>query len=310
MIKNTTILKWLLGGVSVLCMLTVSPLSYAINPVTVQAWAVHYGGNIQYNYRVTNNTRVRKIVSFDLGNSGDHTAEYVADPTIVANLKPELLSYPLGSYFGVASSIGNEPRLGGTFASPPGWSPSITHYEESDLFSIYWLASASSILPGQVYNFSVTVPGSSGGDPEGYLQGHFTAGFGYSPADLSEGPAWWNYTAPIVSLDTAPPVLKVTLSPATLTKAQRGKLMPITATVTVSDNYDPAPDIQLVSITANEVLSAGDVQGATLGTNDRSFSLMAAHKIKTTTARIYTITYSATDASGNRSLATATVSAL
>ena len=315
MMNNMMSLKFLCACLSALGMLLVSPHSYAVNPVTVQAWAVHYAGNIQYNYRVTNNTRARSIATVSIGNQGDNVLDTVPtyDPPNLSYLTPpELLLNPLGSYWSAPNPTGDQRGwrvlLGGTFGSPPGWTGKIVNYEFTDSFSVDWDGISQ---PGTTNTFSVTVPTNEFymGDPENYLQGHFTVRF-HTSTDISEGPARWDYTAPIVSLDTAPPVLKVTLSPATLTKAQRGKLMPITATITVSDNYDPAPDIQLVSITANEVLSAGDVQGATLGTNDRSFSLMAAHKTKNTTARVYTITYSATDASDNRSLATATVSAL
>ena len=52
-------------------------------------------------------------------------------------------------------------------------------------------------------------------------------------------------------------------------------------------------------------MMATDVQGAATGTDDRSFSLIAAHTT-TAVARIYTVTYSATDASGNKSTATTT----
>lgn len=323
MIKNMMTLKSLLACVSVLGMLLVSPHSYAVNPVTVQAWAVHYAGNIQYNYRVTNNTRARTIATVSIGNQGDNVFDTVPtyDPPNLSLLNPpELTDYPLGSYWSTPNPTGDQRgwqlRLGGTFVSPPGWSGKIQNYEFTDRVSVDWNGISQ---PGTTNTFSVTLPSvaterasatlwATAGEDH-YLQGHFTVRF-HTSTDISEGPARWDYTAPIVSLDTVPPALSVTLTPATLTTAQRGKLVPITATITVSDNYDPAPDIQLVSITANEVLSASDVQSATLGTNDRSFSLMAAHKTKTTTARVYTVTYSATDASGNKSLATATVSAL
>lgn len=83
--------------------------------------------------------------------------------------------------------------------------------------------------------------------------------------------------------------------------------MPITASIKVKDDYDPQPEIKLESISANEVLDKDDVKGAQVGSNGRQFMLKAEREGKNKTGRIYTVTYSATDASGNKALATATV---
>jgi endo-1,4-beta-xylanase len=63
--------------------------------------------------------------------------------------------------------------------------------------------------------------------------------------------------------------------------------------------------VELVSITSNEAdngLGDGDtsddIQGASYGTDDRQF-LLRAERSGTGSGRIYTVTYSATDASGN-----------
>ena len=79
------------------------------------------------------------------------------------------------------------------------------------------------------------------------------------------------------------------------------------ATLKVQDDYDPAPEIRLESITANEPLGVGDIAGAILGTDDRQFQLRDVKVPRGSAGRIYTITYSATDASGNKAIATATV---
>ncbi len=78
-------------------------------------------------------------------------------------------------------------------------------------------------------------------------------------------------------------------------------------TVNVSDDADPNPAVKLVSITCNDACNpAGDIQGAPLGTDDREFDLRA-ERTGGVSGRIYTITYSATDASGNTSTATTAV---
>ena len=85
------------------------------------------------------------------------------------------------------------------------------------------------------------------------------------------------------------------------------KASPSTANISVKDDYDPAPEIKLESITANELIEAEDIRDARLGTDDRQFMLKAKSEGKNKAGRIYTVTYSATDASGNRAVATATV---
>ena len=106
--------------------------------------------------------------------------------------------------------------------------------------------------------------------------------------------------------DNAPPTLSVSLSPATL-RPPNNKLVPITATITVKDDYDPQPQIKLESITANEPLEKEDIKDAKLGTDARQFKLKAEREGKNKAGRIYTVTYSATDASGNKTTASATV---
>jgi len=90
----------------------------------------------------------------------------------------------------------------------------------------------------------------------------------------------------------------------------------VTATIQVSDNCDPNAAITLVSVTSNEpeagYIGAGDIgpdiQGANIGTDDRSFSLRAERATAAqSTGRVYTAVYRATDVSGNVSEAMATV---
>jgi hypothetical protein len=112
--------------------------------------------------------------------------------------------------------------------------------------------------------------------------------------------------AQVAPKDTIPPALALTVKPARL-QATVGKLVTIIATVTAKDDVDPAPTIKLESISANEPLAAGDISGAALGTDDRQFQLRDEKVQSGAVGRIYTITYSATDASGNKAMASATV---
>jgi uncharacterized repeat protein (TIGR01451 family) len=123
-------------------------------------------------------------------------------------------------------------------------------------------------------------------------------------------------SAPLQILDVAAPTLNHSVSPDLLWPAPDHELVAVTATITVEDNCDPDPAITLVSITSNEpefgYIGTGDkgpdITGAEIGTDDRSFFLRAERGTrKGSTGRIYTITYRATDASGNTTEATATV---
>jgi endo-1,4-beta-xylanase len=113
-------------------------------------------------------------------------------------------------------------------------------------------------------------------------------------------------------VDTTPPNLTVTLSPTVLWPPDH-KLIPITATITVSDTCDPSPTVKLVSITTNEPDNGlgdgdtvGDIQGADFGKDDRTFMLRGERSGKGN-GRIYTVMYQASDASGNSTTKTATV---
>jgi hypothetical protein len=95
--------------------------------------------------------------------------------------------------------------------------------------------------------------------------------------------------------------------------APNHELVPIIATVTVTDRCDPSATFVLTSIVSNEPdegLGDGDaprdIQGAQLGTPDTSF-LLRAERSGTGTGRVYTILYTASDATGNMTTATAVV---
>jgi hypothetical protein len=115
-----------------------------------------------------------------------------------------------------------------------------------------------------------------------------------------------SFTIPLAPEDTTAPVFSVQAKPAEIWPPT-GKLVHIAVSVVMKDDYDPQPEIKLESITANEPLGAGDITGAEFGKDDRQFNLAAKREGANKAGRIYTITYSATDASGNRATATTTV---
>jgi hypothetical protein len=111
--------------------------------------------------------------------------------------------------------------------------------------------------------------------------------------------------------DNTPPDISVTVSPDTLWPPNH-KMVDITATVTVSDICDADPTVVLTSITSDEpdnAIGIGDgntINDIQLGTDDRAFQLRA-ERAGTGDGRVYTITYTATDASDNSAFAIATV---
>jgi hypothetical protein len=114
-------------------------------------------------------------------------------------------------------------------------------------------------------------------------------------------------------VDTTPPVLSVSVSPARMSKENNHKLVLVTATITATDTCDASPDVRLVSIASSEPDNGtgdgdqpNDVQGAVFNTDDRQFLLRNERSGKGR-GRIYTITYSATDDTGNKTTQQATV---
>ena len=110
----------------------------------------------------------------------------------------------------------------------------------------------------------------------------------------------------------SPPSLQVSLSPAMLSRPNH-RLVPITATIRVRDDSDPAPVVTLVSIESNQPDNglgdgdtSGDIQDAAIGTDDRSF-LLRAERAGGRSDRIYTVTYRARNSAGVEATATAEV---
>jgi hypothetical protein len=113
-------------------------------------------------------------------------------------------------------------------------------------------------------------------------------------------------------LDITPPTIQLSVSPTSLWPPNH-KLANITATVSAADECDPNPTVRLVSITSSEPdngpgdgNTTGDVAGAALGTDDRSFQVRA-ERSGSGTGRTYTVVYEARDVSDNATRATATI---
>jgi hypothetical protein len=102
---------------------------------------------------------------------------------------------------------------------------------------------------------------------------------------------------------------EVSVSPDTLWPANH-KYVEVTATVVVSDNFDPNPVVTLVSITSSEAdegLGDGDTADDIVIIDDFHFELRAERSGVNKTGRTYTITYMVTDACNNSTTQEVTV---
>jgi hypothetical protein len=112
--------------------------------------------------------------------------------------------------------------------------------------------------------------------------------------------------------DTEPPAITVILDPAVLWPPNH-QMIPVTASLSLSDNCGAASAL-LTSVASSEPDDAqgngdgktvDDVQNAAPGTPDLSFDLRS-ERAGTGQGRVYTATYTATDASGNVATGTGT----
>jgi hypothetical protein len=109
-------------------------------------------------------------------------------------------------------------------------------------------------------------------------------------------------------VDATPPVISGTISPGVLWPPNH-KYVNVTASVTYSDNADPAPVIKLASVTSNEPdngLGDGDTENDIVIVDNFHFQLRA-ERSGTGNGRIYTIAYRVTDACGNSIIGTSQV---
>lgn len=112
--------------------------------------------------------------------------------------------------------------------------------------------------------------------------------------------------------DTTPPTLRLAVTPSMIWPPNH-RMVPIHAVAEATDVCDPEPVVLLVDVTSNEDPNghgsghtSPDIEDADLGTADFDFSVRA-ERAGGGSGRIYTATYSATDASLNQSTAEATI---
>jgi len=100
--------------------------------------------------------------------------------------------------------------------------------------------------------------------------------------------------------DTTNPTLSVELDKASVWPPNH-KMVTVNATVNAADEGSGLESVILTSVTSNAPASADSDIIAAVGTDARSFQVRAEK------GRVYTVTYTATDKAGNRTVATATI---
>ena len=112
--------------------------------------------------------------------------------------------------------------------------------------------------------------------------------------------------------DNTPPVLQLSADPSLLWPPNH-RMVPVKVKIDVQDDQDSQPVVTLVSVKSNETDnglgdgdSSGDIQDASIGTDDRELALRA-ERGGNGTGRVYTLTYQARDAAGNIATAKVTV---
>jgi hypothetical protein len=294
------------------------PLAHAAD-VRVLVYGEHSGTDIAYRYTLVNNG-AGKMMEFHLGVKENDPGYEVADMTLTRLPTGTTWRTDPESQFPEMDLPVPNPASVTSPTQPAGWSVRIGGYRASKVYAISWQApqpvyggpvNVTGADAGQTLSgFSVRVPATSAtgsgsvGSAEKYITGDFMARYWLGESWIGKQQQFM--FGPIEKQDTLPPTLSVSVSPTVLWPPNK-KLIPITVTLTVKDDYDPQPEIKLESITANEPLEKNDIQDAKIGTDDRQFKLKAEREGKSKAGRIYTVIYSATDGTGNKTTASATV---
>lgn len=294
----------LLGGAFLMIAFLAPQEASAGVPIKINAWGIHQGGQIVYRYQIENNS-ASIIAQIELGLNSPGK-ELPGKPW---SLNPAYSDVPV--------------PLDAAHCKP-------FHYMDCTIavFQFDYMPEPKTnimmrgvennlVPPPKVFSGAENIwPGTRSNIAELYIpKEHQSPGFLTSFGKVylldnntrnMDGTIVTSAVIQFTKIDVTPPAFSVTLAPATLWPPNNKPVL-VNAVITPSDDYDPEPEIELESITSNETLAADDIQDAQFGTDDRQFSLAAKRAGNNQAGRIYTVTYSATDASGNKAAASATV---
>lgn len=252
--------------------------------VQVTAWGRHQGGQVVYEYEVRNLSSqpvLRLLVGHD-------PSAGRAELNVVPATTP-------GSFW-LSSSAANRPA---------GWGARISFPEDSATFSIDWIEAKyfKQLWPQapSVTDSPAPVPGGTG-IPAGTAWRAFSVSVPVVDAAYVRGRASIAVNDDLINVaiqqgDTTPPVINASVTRVNQ-NAGAGEWAIFDVKASVSDNYDPAPEMTFTPITANQSIAAGDV---VLSQNsDRAWNL----QLRNAPGRTYQLKWVAVDASGNTSTKT------
>jgi hypothetical protein len=298
----------LLGGAFLMAICTANQARADI-PIKINAWGIHQSGQIVYRYQIENNSAsIVYKASLGINKVGkelpglpwsmnplyfNSEGVFIPVPLDVASCKP---------FFYMDCTIA---VFQFDYMPEPKTRISMRGVENNMIPPPKIFSGANYIRPGTRSSVAeLTIPAAY--QSPGYLTAFGEVFLLDNNTRNPDGKIVTSVEIPFTQVDVTPPTFSFALTPGILWPPN-DKLVPITAAITVRDDYDPEPEIKLESITATETLAAGDIQEAQLGTDDRSFSLAAKRAGNNMAGRVYTVTYSATDASGNKTTASSTV---
>jgi len=295
-------MKWI---TTVLLAMAYMPLvAEAGVPIKINAYGIHQNGQITYRYQIENNSS-SIIYQADLGL--DSPGKELPGLPWSKNPKYSDIPVPLDAahckpFYGMVCAI---TVFQFDYMPEPKTNITMDSLENHIVPPPKIFSGANNINPGNLSSIAELYI------PKAYQSIGYLTSYGkvYLLDNNTRGPDGKVITSaeiPFTLTDTTPPTLNVTLSPTTLWQPNNIPVK-VVATINTKDDFDPEPEIKLESITSNENLDAGDIQDAMLQTDDRSFSLAAKNTANNITGRTYTVTYSATDASGNKAAVSTTV---
>ena len=166
------------------------------------------------------------------------------------------------------------------FISPDGWKARDVWLEESYRYLIQWeIADINDLIDGRYYLRS------------GQISDQFSVRLDKAdPNYVSTKASVQGKQVVMIKADTAAPTAKIYLT--TLPAAGKPGWLEVSVTAAAHDNMDPYPDVLLSKITANQTFPATDVQ-AVFNEETKKFL------VKMAKDRIYNVTFTVMDASGN-----------
>ena len=281
-----------------------APIASAGVPIKINAWGIHHGGQIVYRYQIENNSAsIITQVHIGLNSPGKE----LPGPPWSLNLDYTDIPVPLDAayckpFYAMDCTIA---VFQFDYMPEPKTKIMMQSIESSMNPPPKVLSGAAYIRPGSLSSIAELYISPAYQSP-GYLTSYGEVFLLDNNTKNPDGKIVTSVEIPFTKVDITPPTLTVSATPAALWPPNN-KLVDVAVSVAVKDDYDPQPEIKLESIISNDSAAATDIAGANFDTDDRQFTLRASRAGNNQAGRIYTVTYSATDGSGNKSTTSAIV---